>query len=315
MGWADIVDIRGWQAAQPETRGRRTKQWMLDDEGNPWLAKLPRGIEKPSPRSTEPLVEAFTLHLAELLGLRIAHGRMATWEATLDSGENKAVTAFISRCFTTDECLLIPGDSLLSLNDREYSKLRREAKAAEVALAELGIRKNPKERQLRARATLQRALTVFRDREFNLADEFVQHLIFDAWIGNGDRHPQNWGVLMHFTQNRVELAPMFDTAGCLGAELGDAHLSMSDAKLGAYIERCRSGFGDGNSDTGVAMHALLVELSQTAEYQLTASELKSRIRSLIPQLPEFLAVDSPLLTEQRRQFMISVLTKRVTLLA
>ena len=79
MGWADVVDIRGWSAEQSEMRGRRTKQWMTDSAGNRWLAKLPRGIKGLSPRIAEPLVEAFTLHLASLLGLRVAQGQMATW--------------------------------------------------------------------------------------------------------------------------------------------------------------------------------------------------------------------------------------------
>lgn len=317
MGWADIVDIRGWEAQQPEARGRRTKQWMLDAAGNPWLAKLPRGIEGPSPRIAEPMVEAFTLHLAALLGLRVARGQMATWEVSPDAGGVKTVTAFVSRRFTTDEMELIPGDSLLADAYTDYFQLREAAKAAEKALGGVDRsqkRKNPMEGPLRAQATLARALTVLRAPTFNLADEFVQHLVFDAWIGNGDRHPQNWGALKHYTQNRVELAPMFDTAGCLGAELGHPQLAMSDAKLDDYVSRCRSGFGDGNADTGVSMQALWRELSQTDEYQRAAPSLIDRIHSLIPQLPELLAVDCSLLTAERRQFMISVLTKRVTLL-
>jgi hypothetical protein len=315
MGWADVVDIRGWTAEQAETRGRRTKQWMIDAVGDRWLAKLPRGIEGPSPRIAEPLVEAFTLHLASLLGLSIAHGQMATWEATVEStGETKAVTAFVSRLFTTDEILLLPGDSLLASTYHDYSQLRQQAQADEKKLAAVGIRKNPKERQLRAHATLQLALHALRDPEFDLADEFVKHLIFDAWIGNGDRHPQNWGMLMHLTKNKVELAPMFDTAGCLGGELTNQQLTMSDAKLVDYLNRCRSGFGDGVADTGVSMAKLWHELVSTAEYRRTAPDLLARIHSTISLLPDLLSVDCPLLTEERRQFIMRVLTKRVTLL-
>ena len=52
---------------------------------------------------------------------------------------------------------------------------------------------------------------------------FAGYLVFDAWIGNTDRHHQNWGLLQISSgQNvRYEMCPSFDHASSLGRELTD----------------------------------------------------------------------------------------------
>ena len=85
-------------------------------------------------------------------------------------------------------------------------------------------------------------------------------LAFDAWVGNGDRHPGNWGVLMQ-SSGIIRLAPMYDPAACLGAELTDGKDLLAPARrtvelLGRYAARCGSGFGDGRR---------LIRMSQVIE--------------------------------------------------
>jgi hypothetical protein len=60
-------------------------------------------------------------------------------------------------------------------------------------------------------------------------------LLFDAWIGNGDRHSANWGVARKLESER--LAPLFDPASCLGVELqpGHAAFSCQPDRLSAYV--------------------------------------------------------------------------------
>ena len=202
MDWHTIVDIHEWIDLQEEVRGRRDKKWVLDPNGQAWLAKLPRGWDKPAGRLVEPVIEAFTLHLASLLGLRVAQGQLARWQ----SG-GKTIMGFISRRFTDDERLLMPGSMLLATSDAKYMAAWIKPRQGQSA-REYEVKR-------RAMATIDRSLAALRDPLYNLATEFLSHLIFDAWIGNGDRHPENWGMLVRFTsrpQARVELAPMFDTA-------------------------------------------------------------------------------------------------------
>ena len=52
----------------------------------------------------------------------------------------------------------------------------------------------------------------------DLVHPFAQMLTFDAWVGNSDRHQENWAMLVDTSTGSVRLAPVFDTAACLGAE-------------------------------------------------------------------------------------------------
>jgi hypothetical protein len=81
------------------------------------------------------------------------------------------------------------------------------------------------------------------------ADVFVGYLLLDAWIGNTDRHHENWGVITIYQQNEtpaVRLAPTFDHAASLGRELTDekreARMTTKDPNfsVSAYADRARS---------------------------------------------------------------------------
>ena len=50
-------------------------------------------------------------------------------------------------------------------------------------------------------------------------ETFVGYLLLDAWIGNTDRHHENWGFVN--LDNKTYLAPTYDHASCLGRELLD----------------------------------------------------------------------------------------------
>lgn len=86
---------------------------------------------------------------------------------------------------------------------------------------------------------------------------FVGYLIFDAWIGNTDRHWENWGVILHVKEgkrdertNRIQasLAPTFDHASSLGVRLSDENrqmrLTTTDRRqtVAAYAARCKTPF-------------------------------------------------------------------------
>lgn len=79
------------------------------------------------------------------------------------------------------------------------------------------------------------------------ADTFVGYLMLDAWIGNTDRHHENWGLLV-IPPRRIELAPTFDHASSLGREETDERrmerLVTKDKRrsVDAYAARARSAF-------------------------------------------------------------------------
>lgn len=91
------------------------------------------------------------------------------------------------------------------------------------------------------------------------SDLFVGYLLTDAWLGNTDRHEQNWGVVesssgMAGGAGTRTLAPYYDSASCLGRdERDDARLRRLGARdqrdtVETYARRGRSAFFDGTPE-------------------------------------------------------------------
>ena len=84
-------------------------------------------------------------------------------------------------------------------------------------------------------------------------DVFVGYLIQDAWIGNTDRHHENWGLVVH--PQGTHLAPSYDHASSLGAHETDANrydrLTTRDTgrSMQRYVERATSAFYASPADT------------------------------------------------------------------
>lgn len=74
---------------------------------------------------------------------------------------------------------------------------------------------------------------------------FVGYLLLDAWIGNTDRHHENWGLIID-KERVVTLAPTFDHASSMGRELLDeqreARLKTADSRydVAAFSARAKS---------------------------------------------------------------------------
>ncbi len=75
-------------------------------------------------------------------------------------------------------------------------------------------------------------------------DVFVGYLLLDAWIGNGDRHHENWGIIRIKTTSTSEetehLAPTYDHASSLGRDLSNSQRQKRSVQ--AYANKCFSAF-------------------------------------------------------------------------
>jgi hypothetical protein len=77
---------------------------------------------------------------------------------------------------------------------------------------------------------------------------FVGYLLLDAWIGNSDRHHENWGFVE--LDQKLYLAPTYDHASSLGRNESDEkraeRLRTRDKgySVGAYADKCHSSFYD-----------------------------------------------------------------------
>ena len=84
--------------------------------------------------------------------------------------------------------------------------------------------------------------------ELDGVDVFAGYLVFDAWIGNSDRHHENWAIV---NRGGVRLlAPSYDHASSLGRNEPDKKVELRlqgrdpRSTVEAYASRCRSAFYD-----------------------------------------------------------------------
>jgi hypothetical protein len=133
-------------------------------------------------------------------------------------------------------------------------------------------------------------------------DVLVGYLIFDAWIGNTDRHHENWGITLERQGEhgyRFRLAPTFDHASSLGCHLTDqersARLTTRDAgfSIEKYAPKARSAFYEKLGDTKPLSTSNVARLCfgirpGSARYWLeqVRAVLVDRIGRIMDEIPE-----------------------------
>jgi hypothetical protein len=188
------------EADLPEQLGTKEKYWFWVDETH-YLFKLGR------PGTGENWAEKVACELCGLLGLPHAHYDLGIWR-----GQKGVMSPTI-----------VPLDSRLTLGNEQlekaYFKYPRE-KLRGVSQHTIrrisALMQTPKTTVLpplnwESSAQIKSAL-----------DVFVGYLLLDAWIGNSDRHHENWGFILS-ASGAVHLAPTFDHASSLGCHETDAN--------------------------------------------------------------------------------------------
>lgn len=177
--------------------------------------------------------EKIAAELAQLLGLPCARIELGS------SGQDRGT---ISQKFHPAGTSLTHGNELLSEIIHDYPRPGDEAK---------------KQRQVKYH-TVEAIFQVFdkfdvgpppewaeASRTLSAADMFTGYLMFDSWIGNTDRHHENWASVRLADGRRV-LAPTYDHAASMGALLlakeRKARLVTKDRNYGvdAYARRALS---------------------------------------------------------------------------
>jgi HipA-like C-terminal domain len=125
-------------------------------------------------------------------------------------------------------------------------------------------------------------------------DTFVGYLLLDAWIGNGDRHHENWGLISS-SERTIHLAPTYDHASSLGRELSDEKRleRIQNKSIGAYLKKNYSAFyaqaSDRKSLTTLAAFQSAAEIHPQAAkaWRIQLSAISSDwIEQLLCRVPE-----------------------------
>lgn len=161
--------------AKDEPMGTKNKFWFARD-GAMWLFKATR------PDSGEHWAEVVAAGLAQRLGLPHAQYQLARWRGTAGA---------VTHRFTPEGHDLVHGNELLAERDPDYP--REGARYL-----------RPQEHTIEAVRGVVGALGIGLPIGWqpppgieSPVDVFGGYLLLDAWIGNTDRHHQNWALVVN----------------------------------------------------------------------------------------------------------------------
>jgi len=204
-----------------ECRRNRPTQWTayIAKVGHKWYP-------------VESITEYLMNRVGEVIGIDVAKSKL-----TLANEQIR----FLSRYFLKPgEEQLVHGAQIYAgyLEDEQFVELANERRQHEVS------------RELFTFQFTEEAIkALFPNDQAEILEKFVVMLLYDALVGNNDRHFYNWGVIIHlFDQNKLRFAPVYDTARGLFWNFSEARIrSFNDEdKLENYIEGAlpRTGWED-----------------------------------------------------------------------
>lgn len=210
-----------------EQLGSKSKFWFTGSDKRPWLFK--RG------RQNEDWSEKVAAELAGYLGLPHALVELAVCDGQ---------RGVISQSFLQEGDRLVHGNELLFEVDTSYPMTGRfHTSAHTVDAAALALER------FQVAAWSEQPAGV--PPSFDGEDFFLGYLLFDAWIGNGDRHHENWAIVQR-GELRL-LAPTYDHGSSMGRNETDDRMKVrlegTDPRVtvGIYASKCRSALFDPSS--------------------------------------------------------------------
>jgi len=156
----------------------------------------------------------------------------------------------------------------------------------------------------------------------NWQQKWAEILLFDAIIGNTDRHQENWEIYSYVSKDGKlieELSPAFDNGTSMGYDILSKNISKKLSNLEAYINKGTHHMMWLTSDAKHAGHfellqKLVAKFPETKQLIITKLQIDiSAISQDILQLTEF-NIHNLLykLTEERANFIIKLIEVRYT---
>ena len=196
MSLFPIIEVTSAMRSEVEQLGSKPKFWFRHNDEN-WLFKEARV------NTGEDWSEKLASEIARLLDLPTHHTELAIWEGK----RGCAVRSFLP----SNASMLVHGNELLGGLITSYDKDKERGQADHTIDNIVSV--------------LEQLFDTGKPR-LHAALRMIGYLVFDALVGNTDRHHQNWGVMLTMQDKKMmphhmELAPTFDHASSLGRELTD----------------------------------------------------------------------------------------------
>lgn len=223
-----VISVPANTAESIEQLGTKEKFWFTDPQRGRCLCKIIR------PGTGEDWSEKVAAELAQALGLP---------HAAYDLGSYQGKPCVVSPTFVPKGGTLLHGNELLGQSNPSYvanfANFKQSSHTVHAVMQVL----DPSACQLPLGWRPPQGIV-------HATDVFLGYLLLDAWIGNTDRHHENWGLvkLGEHAEPSLHLAPAFDHASCLGCHETDtgkhARLRTFDRgfNVAAYAQRARSAF-------------------------------------------------------------------------
>lgn len=292
-----VYEVPSGAAQTTETLGTKYKFWYRDKDFGLTLFKEGR------PGTGENWSERIASELAHQLNMPHATYELATYEGC---------QGVVSRSLVDRNARIIHGNELLASLTTDYGKHG-------------GRYRNPNHTLRRVLAYLRKSAEVLgspygwnhsrSDRIHTPLDFFIGYLMFDAWIGNQDRHDENWGVL-RANEGNLYLAPSYDHGSSMARNEPDdrrlARLSTNDKPfhITAFVKTARSAFFPSGSAADTAPFYTLEAFTQAAAQSPgAAAEWRERLATIdIPMVSGVInQVPADWMTEPARAFTTELL--------
>lgn len=281
------------ESERPEALGTKEKFWIES-------AKLRYLLKFGREGTGEDWAEKVVCELCHLLEMPHAH-----YDLALHQGRH----CVLSPSFIDEDERLILGNELTSKatqNDDGTRSYQQKKHTVSRALAAILLFTDPDSRAF----TLPRF-----SRNWHY---FIGYLMLDAWIGNCDRHNENWGAIIG--KNReVRLAPTFDHASSLGRELSDEvrtnRLMTKDSRYSvqAYADKARSALYAKNSDTRKL--SPFEAFVAAAQFQKTSAVIwQNKLRAVTPEIVSQIIerIQPDFMTQPAKEFAAALLNYNQT---
>ncbi|WP_141217789.1 phosphatidylinositol kinase [Bordetella genomosp. 7] len=214
-----VLQVPDQAAELPEQMGTKYKFWYQDEHLGLSLFKEGR------PNTGENWAEKLACELAGALGMPHAYYELATWR---------------DKCGTVTPSLvgegerIVHGNEVLAVvhsgNNRVAARERHRQHTITAVMSYL--RAGSGNRSIRPPLGFDPT-----DHISSPLDVFVGYLMFDVWIGNQDRHDQNWGVSRSAANQEVRLLPSYDHGSSLNRNEADHVLTerLTTRDIGRHI--------------------------------------------------------------------------------
>lgn len=302
-GYYRVYDIETNSALTEEPLGTKEKFWLVHEDGRRWLFKYNRVSE--GEVTGDDWAEGIAGELADLLNMPHAQSFLAS-KIEADGSRRRGVAVWdFTRIGSVDETPehktqwkplgpLIHGNELLYRTDTEYpvNDVRRVYQHTTARVME--ALENYKVTWSSLPTSLEWSLPV----ALRGPDLMVGYLMLDAWIGNTDRHHENWGVIelaginmgnTSGSSSVYELAPTYDHAASMGSILTEKafreRLTTKDQNrtVSAYVDRGRSAFYNDGQASGKSLPIINVFEQAARRYPATARQWIGRLAAIRPE--------------------------------